>query len=104
MDDFIQAFEDRLHEIESYLNLLELLEQQVQNGLPRIGEDGPTITVQQQRILYSSVYLQLYNLIESTVTRCLDAVCTSVINNWKPGELSIAMRREWFRYTALTNI
>lgn len=104
MDDFIQAFEDRLHEIESYLNLLELLEQQVQNGLPRIGEDGPTITVQQQRILYSSVYLQLYNLIESTVTRCLDAVCTSVINNWKPGDLSIAMRREWVRYTARTHI
>jgi hypothetical protein len=103
MDDFSQAFEDRLQEIEAYLNLLELLETQVQKGPPRIGEDGPTITVQQQKILYSSVYLQLYNLIESTVTRCVEAVCASVVNNWDPGDLSIEMRREWVRCTARTH-
>ena len=59
MDDFSQAFEDRLQEIEAYLTLLAGLEQQVQEGIPQFGESGATITVQQQRILYSSVYLQL---------------------------------------------
>jgi hypothetical protein len=103
MDDFSQAFEDRRQEIEAYLNLLELLETQLQTGPPRIGGNGSTITVQQQKILYSSVYLQLYNLIESTVTRCVDAVCVAVVNNWHPSDLSIEVRREWVRFTARTH-
>ncbi len=105
MDAFSQAFEDRLQEIEAYLNLLESLEKQVQKGTPRIGgkEQGVTITVQQQKILYSSVYLQLYNLGESTVTRCVDAICAAVVNNWRPCDLSAEMRREWVRFTARTH-
>ena len=62
MYSFVRSFEERLIEIESYLELLEALENQVRRGLPQFGEDGSTITVQQQKILYSSVYLQLYNL------------------------------------------
>ncbi len=106
MGDFSQAFEDRLQEIEAYLDLLESLEKQVQTGTPRIGgkKDGATITVQQQKILYSSVYLQLYNLIESTVTSCIDAVCAAIVNNWRPCDLSAEMRREWVRFTARTHI
>jgi hypothetical protein len=104
MDDFSQAFEERLQEIEAYLELLESLEKQVQGGPPRIGEGGPTITVQQQRILYSSVYLQLYNLVESTITRCVDAVSKAVVNkSWRPNDLSIELRREWVRCTARTH-
>jgi hypothetical protein len=104
MDDFSQTFEDRLQEIEAYLDLLESLERQVQQGTPRIGESGSTITVQQQRILYSSVYLQLYNLIESTVTRCVEAVCAAVVNNnCLPSDLSDNIRREWVRFTARTH-
>jgi hypothetical protein len=105
MEDFSQAFEDRRQEIEAYLNLLESLERQVQRGTPRIGEgeQGVTITVQQQKILYSSVYLQLYNLVESTVTLCTDAVRAAVVDNWKPCDLSIEMRREWVRFIARTH-
>lgn len=105
MNDFSQAFEDRLQEIETYLDLLESLEKQVQKGAPRIGskEHEVTITVQQQRILYSSVYLQLYNLVESTVTRCVDAICDAVINSWKPCDLSADVRREWVRFVARTH-
>jgi hypothetical protein len=104
MDDFSQTFKDRLQEIEAYLDLLESLEKQVQQGTPRIGESGATITVKQQRILYSSVYLQLYNLVESTVTCCVEAVCTAVVNdNWLPSDLSDNVRREWVRFTARTH-
>ena len=105
MDDFAQTFEERLQEIETYLDLLEALEKQVQEGPPRIGETGPTITVQQQKILYSSVYLQLYNLVESTITRCVDAVSKAVVNNnlWAPGDLSVDLRREWVRCIARTH-
>jgi MAE_28990/MAE_18760-like HEPN len=104
MDDFSQAFKDRLQEIEAYLDLLESLEKQVQQGTPRIGQSGSSITVQQQRILYSSVYLQLYNLVESTISRCVEAVCTAIVNdNWRPSDLSDKVRREWVRFTARTH-
>lgn len=105
MNDFVQAFEDRLQEIETYLDLLSALEKQVQDGPPRIGENGPAITVQQQRILYSSVYLQLYNLVEATVTHCLEAVSASITEHgsWFPGDLSVNLRREWVRFIARTH-
>lgn len=104
MDDFSQAFEERLQEIETYLDLLEALERQVRDGVPQLGSEGETITVQQQRILYSSVYLQLYNLVESTVNQCLNAVTQSVINqSTNPGHLSGSLRREWVRFMARTH-
>ena len=102
MEDLSQAFEERLQEIETYLDLLESIQEQVQGGAPQIGE--ATITPQQQKILYSSVYLQLYNLVESTITRCVDAVSNAVVNNRsQPNELSIELRREWVRCTARTH-
>ncbi len=53
MGDFSQAFEDRLQEIEAYLDLLESLEKQVQTGTPRIGgkKDGATIRRRSKRFL-----------------------------------------------------
>jgi hypothetical protein len=106
MDDFVLAFEDRLQEIEVYLELLDALEQQIQDGPPRIGETGPIITVQQQRILYSSVYLQLYNLVESTVTRCIEAISSAATQGgrWQPSDLTAELRREWVRFTARTHV
>ena len=102
MEDLSQAFEERLQEIETYLDLLESIQEQVQGGAPQIGQ--ATITPQQQKILYSSVYLQLYNLVESTITRCVDAVSQAVVNNSSlPNELSIELRREWVRCTARTH-
>ena len=60
MDDpLLEAFEERLQEIDAYLDLLDAIQHQAQTGPPKIGD--VTITTQQQRILYSSVYLQLYN-------------------------------------------
>lgn len=104
MDDFSQAFEERLQEIETYLDLLETLERQVRDGVPQLGSEGETITVQQQIILYSSVYLQLYNLVESTVNQCLNAVAQSVIDlSTHPGHLSESLRREWVRFMAQTH-
>nr|WP_083778584.1 MAE_28990/MAE_18760 family HEPN-like nuclease [Oscillochloris trichoides] len=105
MSDFVQLFNERLQEIEAYLDLLAALEQQVQQGPPSIGRTGPVITVQQQKILYSSVYLQLYNLVESTVSRCIEAFSNAVIERgpWYPSDLSTNLRREWVRCTARTH-
>ena len=104
IDTLSQIFEERLQEIEAYLDLLEALERQVRTGPPIIG--GTTITTQQQKILYSCVYLQLYNLVEATVTWCIDAVCTAAADNkrWRPSDLSEDLRREWVRSTARTHL
>jgi MAE_28990/MAE_18760-like HEPN len=104
MDQLTQTFEERLQEIETYLDLLEVLERQVQEGPPKIGQTA--ITAQQQKILYSSVYLQLYNLIEATVTWCVEAVCSAVAEKgrWRPADLVEQLRREWVRSMARTHL
>ena len=104
MEILSEAFEERLQEIETYLDLLDALERQVQQGTPILG--GAPITAQQQKILYSSVYLQLYNLVEATVTWCVDAVCAAAAKDgrWHPRDLSEALRREWVRSTARTHL
>jgi len=104
MEPLTEAFEERLQEIETYLDLLDALERQVQTGPPEIG--GSAITSQQQKILYSSVYLQLYNLVEATVTWCVDAVSVAAAKDgrWLPADLSDELRREWVRATARTHI
>lgn len=104
MDTLTQTFEERLQEIEAYIELLDALERQVQEGPPRIG--GSPITGQQQRILYSSVYLQLYNLVEATVTWCIDAVCSAAADGgrWLPLDLRQELRKEWIRVQARTHV
>ena len=100
------AFEERLQEIEAYLSFLEGVEIEAQSGPPRLGAEGPVITTQQQRILYSCVFLQLYNLVESTVVRCLDGVTHAAMaaGIWSPGDLTAELRQEWVRVTARTHV
>ena len=99
-----QSFDERLQEIEAYLDLLEALERQTQTGPPKIG--GGPISAQQQKILYSAVYLQLYNLVEATMVWCLSGVASAAAKNgqWLPADLSDDLRREWVRTTARTHV
>ncbi|MDZ4797643.1 MAG: MAE_28990/MAE_18760 family HEPN-like nuclease [Bryobacteraceae bacterium] len=103
-DTLTQTFEERLQEIDAYLELLEALEKQLQEGPPVIG--GVRITAQQQKLLYSSVFLQLYNLVEATVTWCVSAVCDAACDKgqWAPADFSSKLRREWVRSTARTHV
>lgn len=100
------AFDERLSEIEAYIDFLQGIETLAQSGVPRLGEGGATVTVQQTRILYSGVYLQLYNLVESTITRCLDGVTQVAITSgvWVPNDLVADLRREWVRVIARSHV
>lgn len=97
-------FDERVAEIEEYINLLRAVELATQSGSPEIG--GSTITTCQQRMLYSSVYLHLYNLVEATATWCLSAVAdaTADAGSWKLGQLDSTVRREWVRTNLRTHI
>lgn len=100
------AFLERAGEIEAYLQLLDAVEAEVQSGTPRFQSTGAAITAQQQHILYSSVFVQLYNLVESTVVSCLDAVTESALRSetWGPADLNERLRREWVRVMARTHV
>lgn len=106
MAELLEAFEERFSEIEAYISFLQGIEALAQSGIPRLGSDGPPVTVQQTRILYSSVYLQLYNLVEATVTRCVDGVTKIAIGSglWLPGDLADELRREWVRAMAKSHV
>jgi len=99
-------FQERLAEVDEYLEFLSTMEAQAQQGAPRIAGAAHPISTQQQRILYSTVYLQLYNLVEATMSGCIDAVAEAAKDNarWKPGDLSDSLRREWVRMTARTHV
>lgn len=105
MADLIVQFQERLSEVETYLDFLSDLETLAREGPPRLEGSSRPMSVQQQRILYSSVYLQLYNLIESTMSRCFDAISEAATSSrqWRPFDLSDALRREWVRSTARTH-
>lgn len=100
--DPLNAFEERLQEIEAYLDLLDALERQLQTEPATIG--GQRITAQQQRIMYSAVYLQLYNLVEATATWCIEAVSNAASGIWKVHDLTDKLRREWVRSIARTHV
>ncbi len=102
MNALTEAFETRRQEIDAYLDFLVALDQQIQEGVPKLG--GVTVTAQQQKILYAAVYLHLYNLIEATITRCVDAVSTVAALRWYPRDLSGHLRREWVRAAARTHV
>lgn len=105
MHSFRTVFTERVVEIDAYLDFLEMLETEVQNGVPRLGS-GPqnSITGIQQKVLYSSVYLQIYNVVESTITQCLEALCSEIIRRQtKPKDLSLEIQREWVRFSARTH-
>lgn len=105
MDALRNAFAERLAEVEAYLEFLRVLEARAQDGPPKLEGAEHPISAQQQKILYSSVYLQLYNLVESTMTRCIDAVALSAAQagTWVPGDLSGDLRKEWVRVIARTH-
>jgi hypothetical protein len=101
----VTGFQERLAEVEAYLEFLAAMELRAQDGPPRLEGAKHPITAQQQRILYSSVYLQLYNLVESTMSRCIEAVTEAAreSNRWLPSDLSQSLRREWVRVMARTH-
>lgn len=103
--ELVPFFDERYSEIEAYLFFLQNVEEAARAGAPRfLGTDAP-ITTKQKKILNSSFYLQLYNLVEATVLQCLEAVVVAVEEaGRRPSELSTELRTQWVRSIARTHI
>lgn len=106
MDELSEAFDERLEEVKSYLAFLRMIENQARLGPPRIEGCDEAISTLQQKILYSGVFLQLYNLVESTMTRCVESVALAIYRDgqWFPGDLIESLRKEWVRSIARTHV
>ena len=103
--DLQSWFDERVAEIDVYFDFLRSVELYVQENPSPAEHQSLAVSPQQQRMLYSSVYLQLYNLVEATMTRCTDAISDAVTSRaLLPHQLSDALRREWVRGSARTHI
>jgi hypothetical protein len=104
--DLADAFDDRVAEVDAYLDLIAAIETAAASGPPRIGDAGAAITAQHQRILCSTVFLHLYNLVEATVTDCLQGVTRAAVldRRWRPADLSEKVMAEWVRVIARTHV
>lgn len=102
METLMASFEERLSEVDVYLDFLRSIDATAQTGPPRLDGAEHPITAAQQKILFSTVYLQLYNLVESSMTRCIEAVARATMtgSQWRPADLSEHLRKEWVRAKA----
>lgn len=100
------AFDERLAEVRAYLGFLSAMELEAQSGPPRFQNAGESITPQQQKLLYAGLYMHLYNLVEATMTLCIESIIDAAVRDgqWKPQDLSDAVRTEWIRSTAKTHL
>ncbi len=113
-------FNDRKKEIESYIQLLEHVDATMQKGTIVLSIRGESRNVQnsearkeeyvitptQQKIMFSCLYLQLYNLIESTVIACISQLEKEIkgitVQNWL--RLNNDIRQELIRSWAKQNL
>lgn len=101
-----EAFDERLEEVNAYLKFLTAMEKLTRGGVPKFEGSTEPITPQQQKLLYASVYLQLYSLVEATITLCIRAVAGAAAadQQWTPMDLAEPLRREWVRSKARTHV
>lgn len=105
MSRHIATFRDRRRETEEYLDFLTALDRELVSGPPRLPQTGHVITATQRKMLHAGVYLQLYNLVEATMTQCIDAIAEAVVTHGHhPGDLSDSIRQEWVRAVARTHV
>ncbi|PZQ90059.1 MAG: hypothetical protein DI542_08745 [Acinetobacter johnsonii] len=106
------VFNERIYDIESYFELVNNIELAISFGgaILHFNTTSYVVKPEQQKIMYSSIYLHLYNLIESTISMLIDAVerhATTGING-QLGLLTEKMRKIYVTsvaapYELLTN-
>ncbi|QWT39627.1 MAE_28990/MAE_18760 family HEPN-like nuclease [Dickeya dadantii] len=69
-------FQERLSDIETYFDLVSNIESAIGTGSAVFNVNGQIYQIkpEQQKIMYSGIYLHLYNIVESTVSMLIDAV------------------------------
>lgn len=89
------GFRERCREITRYLDLLQFIENSEADVVSRDRTRHYAIDTTTRHVLKASVFVHLYNLIESVVTNCLDRVAFEI----RSGGLSFGdVNKEWQRW------
>src|SRR5689334_17115773 len=72
------SFRERATEIRGYLDLLQFVEEAGSQVISRDGTEQFPIDTTTRHVLKASVFLHLYNLIESVVKACLERVTQQI--------------------------
>lgn len=100
MQQVKQAFTERVSEINLYYNLLSnIITREARLIFPNENNLSENIDVKISAILKSSAVLQLYNLVESTVSNCLFEIHkTFTDENLQYSELSDEIQKLWVKF------
>ena len=105
MEELQNEFRERCLEIIKYLDTIHFIEEQGVEVISRNGSSRMPIDTTTKHVLKASVFLHLYNLVESTFVRCLDRVCEEIENTHVTfADLTDEWRKAWLREVARTNI
>lgn len=94
-------YDERVKEVRGYLDLLSRLNPA--NSVHAPVNALTSITSDQYNMMQATLYLMLYNLVESTVVQGLEWICKKVIAAHPPSALSDSLLREWVRSRAMTH-
>jgi len=101
MHELETFYDDRFAEVSEYLTFVENIDDALKSGQLKDSNSPLALTVRQINVIYSGVYLQLYNLVEATMTQCFDTLSREICAaNVKPRDLNVALFEEWLRTTA----
>lgn len=98
------GFRARRHEITRYLDLLQFVEESGSEIVSRDRARQFSIDTTTRHVLKASVFVHLYNLIESVVTQSLERVAQEIRDGgFTFGDINKAWQRCWVQELAKTN-
>ena len=104
MESIRTEFRERCGEIGKYLQAVRFIEEKGAEIISRDGTHRLLLDLTTRHVLKASVFLHLYNLVESTVTRCLHRVCEEIENSSVAyTDLADEWRRSWLQEIGKTN-
>ncbi|NJK82652.1 MAG: hypothetical protein HC912_01400 [Saprospiraceae bacterium] len=95
-----QEFSDRVNEIDRYFHLLEnITEKDAQLIFPNENDRRENLSIRLGLTLKSGLVLLLYNLVESSISKCLGNIHQSLTDeNITYFEMSDALQKIWLKY------
>ncbi len=90
------TFRDRCHEISQYLDMLQFVEESGSEAVSRDGTKHFSINTTTRHVMKATVFLHLYNLIESVVQKCLERVAQQIKDGGLTfGDVNTEWQRSW---------
>ncbi len=99
-----ESFRDRCREISHYLDLLQFVEESGSEVVSRDGVKRFSMDTTTRHVMKATVFLHLYNLIESVVQKCLERIAQEISDGRLTfGDVSAEWQRCWIQGVGKTD-